>query len=167
MKTLKESLLSGIDKTLSVDNAYTKIYPTPKVRDFEKGFFGGSRVCWICPGLVQEYINILDSSVIGKVDKTKIIGFCINVYSKFELALHLIQGTDISGSYNNAVDLTGVGSNGASIPTQKKEAIEFFNYIQKNPSDLKRLFEYVNKRQDGLDKNGMCDCLTLKQILKF
>lgn len=166
MRTLKESLLSDVDKTLSVDNAYTKIYPTPKVRDFVKHPWGGVQVDWICPNLIQEYIDILSPKVMGSSfsNKNDLVGFRIAIRDKYVLDAYLIDNTD---SYSTAVDLTGIGSNGASIPTQKKETIEFFNYIQKNPVELKRLFEYVNKRQDELDKNGMCDCLTLKQILKF
>ena len=166
MRTLKESILSDIDKTLSVDNAYTKIYPTPKVRDFVKNPWGGVMVDWVCPNLVQEYIDILSSKVMGSSfsNKNDLVGFRIAIRDKYVLDAYLIDNTD---SYSTAVDLTGIGADGSSIPTQKKEAIEFFNYIQKNPAELKRLFEYVNKRQDELDRNGMCDCLTLKQILKF
>lgn len=163
---IKESILSDVDKTLSVDNAYTKAYPTPKVRDFVKHQWGGVQVDWICPSLVQEYIDILDPSVMssGTEYRNSIVGFRIVLRDKYVLDAYLI---DNNGSFSAAVDLTGIGADGSSIPTQKKEAIEFFNYIQKNPSELKRLFEYVNKRQDELNKNGMCDCLTLKQILKF
>lgn len=166
MRTLKESILSDVDKTLSVDNAYTEIYPTPKVRDFKKCQWGGSQIDWICPNLIQEYIDILDTSVMstGTPYKENIVGFRIVLRDKYELIAYLI---DNNGSFGAAVDLTGIGADGASIPTQKKETIEFFNYIQKNPSALKILFEYVNKRQDELNKNGLCDCLTLKQILKF
>lgn len=166
MKTLKESILSDVDKTLSVDNAYTKIYPTPKVRDFVKNPWGGVMVDWVCPNLIQEYIDILDPSVMstGTQYKDSIVGFRIVIRDKYISYAYLI---DNNGSFSAAVDLTGIGADGSSIPTQKKEAIEFFNYIQKNPVELKRLFEYVNKRQDELNKNGMCDCLTLKQILKF
>lgn len=166
MRTLKESLLSDVDKTLSVDNAYTKIYPTPKVRDFVKNPWGGVMVDWVCPNLIQEYIDILDPAVMstGTPHKENIVGFRIVIRDKYELIAYLL---DNNGSFAAAVDLTGIGADGASIPTQKKEVIEFFNYIQKNPAELKRLFEYVNKRQDELDKNGMCDCLTLKQTLKF
>lgn len=163
---IKESLLSDIDKTLSVDNAYTKIYPTPKVRDFVKHPWSGVQVDWICPNLIQEYIDILDPRVMGSSfsNKNDLVGFRIALRDKYETNAYLI---DNSGSFSAAIELTGIGADGASIPTQKKETIEFFNYIQKNPSALKQLFEYVNKRQVELDKNGMCDCLTFKQILKF
>lgn len=166
MRTLKESILSDVDKNLSVDNAYTKIYPTPKVRDFVKNPWGGVMVDWICPNIIQEYIDILDLGVMGtgSSHKENIIGFRIVLRDKYETNAYLI---DNSGSFSATIELTGIGADGASIPTQKKEVIEFFNYIQKNPAELKRLFEYVNKRQDELNKNGMCDCLTLKQILKF
>ena len=168
MITLKESILSDVDKTLSVDNAYTKIYPTPKVRDFVKHQWGGVQVDWVCPNLIQEYINLLSSRVmasgVGIGRKNDIVGFRIVLKDKYESIAYLI---DNNGSFSAAVDLTGIGADGSSIPTQKRETIEFFNYIQKNPAELKRLFEYVNKRQDELDRNGMCDCLTLKQILKF
>lgn len=166
MKTLKESILLDVDKTLSVDNAYSVAYPTPKVRDFVKHQWGGVMVDWVCPKLIQEYIDILDPSVMSTSTsyKNNIVGFRIAIRDKYVVDAYLI---DNSGSFAAAVDLTGVGADGASIPTQKKETIEFFNYIQKNPAELKRLFEYVNKRQAELNKNGMCDCLTLKQILKF
>ena len=166
MRTLKESILAGMEDTLSVDNAYTKAYPVPKVRDFKKCQWGGTQIDWICPDLIQEYIDVLEPTVMstGTSYKASIVGFRIVLRDKYELIAYLI---DNNGSFAAAVDLTGVGADGASIPTQKRETIEFFNYIQKNPSKLKDLFKYVNKRQDELNKNGMCDCLTLKQILKF
>lgn len=168
MKTLKESILSNVDKTLSVDGAYTKLYPTPKVRDFVKHQWGGVMVDWVCPNLIQEYIDILSPRVmlsgVGVEGKGNIVGFRVVIRSNHVLDAYII---DNIGSFSTAVNLPGVGADGASIPTQKKETIEFFNYIQKNPSELKRLFEYVNKRQAELDRNGMCYDSTLKQILKF
>ena len=172
MKTLKESILAGIkesllsdmEDTLSVDNAYKKAYPVPKVRDFQKGYWGGTQVDWICPGLIQEYINILDSTVIGITAKEHAVGFRISIRGKYELIAYII---DNNGSYSSAIELTGIGGDGASIPNQKKEIIEFFNYIQNNPSELKKLFAYVNKRQEELNTKGECDCWTLKRILKY
>ena len=166
MKTLKESILSDMEDTLSVDNAYTKVYPTPKVRDFKKCQWGGTQVDWICPNLIQEYIDVLDPTVMstGTSYKASIVGFRIVLRDKYELIAYLISN---NGSFADAVDLTGIGADGASIPTQKRETIEFFNYIQKNPSELKKLFEYVNKRQEELNTKGECDCWTLKRILKY
>ena len=166
MKTLKD-ILEGVLNTkgaLDVSNAHTIMCQTPKVRDFQKNPWGGTQVDWTCPGLIQEYIDILDATVMGTMAKDRVVGFRISIHNKYELTAYLI---DDVGAYSAAVELTGIGADGASIPTQKKETIEFFNYIQKNPAELKRLFEYVNKRQEELNKNGMCNCWTLKQILKY
>ena len=168
MKTLKDILEGVLDPkgALGVSNAHTIMWQTPKVRDFVKNPWGGVMVDWVCPDLIQEYIDILDQSVMstGTPHKENIVGFRIVIRDKYELIAYLL---DNNGSFAAAVDLPGVGADGASIPTQKKETIEFFNYIQKNPAELKRLFEYVNKRQEELNKNGMCDCWTFKQILKY
>lgn len=168
MKTLKDILEGVLDPkgALDVSNAHTIMCQTPKVRDFQKNPWGGVMVDWVCPNLIQEYIDILDPAVMstGTSYKENIVGFRIVIRDKYELIAYLL---DNNGSFAAAVDLPGVGADGASIPTQKKETIEFFNYIQKNPDELKRLFEYVNKRQEELNKNGMCDCWTFKQILKY
>ena len=170
MKTLKahiqEGILDDVESNLKMTDPYKTLYPVPKVRDFKKCQWGGTQVDWICPGLIQEYIDVLDPTVMstGTSYKASIVGFRIVLSDKYELIAYFI---DNNGSFAAAVDLTGVGADGASIPTQKKETIEFFNYIQKNPSELKKLFEYVNKRQEELNKNGMCDCWTLKRILKY
>lgn len=166
MKTLKDILEGVLDPkgALDVSNAHTIMCQPPKVRDFQKNPWGGTQVDWKCPELIQEYIDILDASVMDTMAKDRVAGFRVSIHSKYELTAYLI---DDVGTYSIAVELTGIGADGASIPTQKKETIEFFNYIQKNPAELKRLFEYVNKRQDELNKNGMCDCWTFKQILKY
>ena len=43
MITLKESLLNPIDKTLSDNTPYKKLYPVPKSKDFKKGVSVGEK----------------------------------------------------------------------------------------------------------------------------
>lgn len=168
MKTLKvhiqEGILDDVESNLKMIDPYKTLYPVPKVRDFEKNTWGGTQVDWICPSLIKEYIDVLDATVIGIAAKERAEGFRVSIHGKHVLTAYII---DDVGTYSAAIELIGIGSDGASIPNQKKAVIEFFNYIQNNPSELKKLFEYVNKRQEELNKNGMCDCWTFKRILKY
>lgn len=169
MRTLKESLLSDVDKTLSVDNAYTKIYPTPKVRDFKKAAFSGNYVDWDCRAIIQNAIDTLDSNIFPllakmRVKKDDLAAIRISVPNKYELNFYLI-GED--HTYSGAIDLPGFGTGGLSTPEIKKSIIEFFKYIQSNPEKLKDVFEYANKRRYELTTNGMCDEWTFKRLLKY
>lgn len=169
MRTLKESLLSDVDKTLSVDNAYTKIYPTPKVRDFKKAAFSGNYIDWVCRSIIQNAIDTLDSKLFPllanmNVKKEDLVGIRISVHNKYELNFYLIR-EDLT--YSGAIELPGFGTGGSSIPDIKKSIIEFFKYIQSNPEKLKDVFEYANKRRYELTTNGMCDEWTFKRLLKY
>ena len=164
MKTLKESLLSNVETTLSVDSAYTKLYQAPKASDFKKNPFGGTKIDWICPLLINEYIDALGPFFTAMHHEKAFIGIRVSIHDKHELSVYLINSV---ADFDTAGELPGIGSDGSSIPTQKKEIIEFFNYITNNPSELKRLFEYVNKRNVELNKYKVCDCWSLKEILKF
>ena len=67
MKTLKDILEGVLDPkgALDVSNAHTIMCQPPKVRDFQKNPWGGIQVDWKCPELIQEYIDILDASVMA------------------------------------------------------------------------------------------------------
>lgn len=165
MKTLKDILEGVLDSESNLTaNIDKEMNPVPKVRDFERNVWGGIQVDWVCPGILKRYIDILDSSVIGCTAKEHAAGFRISIRDKYELTAYII---DDVGTYSAAIELTGIGADGASIPTQKKETIEFFKLVANKPDTLKTLFEYVNKRQDELNRNGMCDCWTLKRVLKY
>ena len=165
MKTLKDILEGVLDAESNLTaNIDKEMNPVPKVRDFERNVWGGIQVDWVCPGIIQRYIDILDSAVIGAAAKEHAVGFRVSIRDKYELTAYII---DDVGSYSAAIDLTGIGADGASIPTQKKETIEFFKLVASKPDTLKTLFEYVNKRQDELNRNGVCDCWTFKQVLKY
>ena len=168
MKTLKESILAGVEDTLSVDNAYTKVYNAPKIHDFKRVVNSGlvfEWIEWICPGLIQEYIDVLDATVISPILKSDIIGFRVDLHDIYIMDVYLISNVN---DYKGSVALEGFGSSdGLSIYNQKKQLIEFFKQIQNNPSKLKRVFEYVNKCQNELITKGECECSTFKQILKY
>ena len=165
MKNLKDVLEGLLDVEGSLTtNLDKEMNPVPKVRDFKKDPWGGIQVDWICPGILKRYIDLLDPTVIGCAAKEHAAGFRISIRDKYELIAYII---DDVGTYSAAIELTGIGADGASIPTQKKETIEFFKLVASKPEVLKTLFEYVNKRQDELNRNGVCDCWTLKRVLRY
>lgn len=169
MKTLKESLLDNIDRTMGDKNALAAEYPVPKVSKFEKNPFGGQYIDWECRPIIQNAIHILDSKLFPliaemRVKKDTLVGIRISIHSKYELNFYLIED---DGTYSSAIELPGFGTDGSSIPNIKKSVIEFFKYIQRNPEKLKDVFEYANKRRYELTTNGMCDEWTFKQILNY
>lgn len=159
MKTLKESLLNNPEKSLAASPT-SIMYPVPKVRDFKKNTLGVNIVIWECPGLIQPYINNLEMD--NKYDKSKVIGFKVAIVNKYELYLDVA----FEGSFNT-FNLKGFGTDGSSIPTIKKSAIEFLNYIANNPDCVNTIFDHANKSRKKLSTDGMCDELTFKQILKY
>lgn len=159
MKTLKESLLDNTEKSLAANPA-SIMCPVPKVRDFKKNYFGVNIVIWECPGLIQPYINNLEMG--NGYDKSKVVGFKVAIVNKYELYLDVA----FEGSFNT-FNLKGFGADGASIPTIKKSAIEFFNYIANNPDCINTIFDHANKSRNKLNNGGLCDELTFKQVLKY
>ena len=168
MKTLKahiqEGILDDVESNLKMTDPYKTLYPVPKARDFKRNFWGGQTIEWICPGLIQEYIDVLDGAVISPMVKPDIISFRVDLRDKYIMDFYL--GCN-ANDYKGTVELVGFGSDGSSMPNQKKAVLEFFKYIQNNPSELKKVFEYVNKRQNELNTKGECDCWTFKQLLKY
>ena len=163
MKTLKESLLNNVDKALNA-NPNNIIYPTPKVRDFEKNPLGGQYIDWECPGLIQQYIHLLDNDNFKYCAKNDIAGIRVSIHSKYEIYTYLITSQK---SYSTTVELKGVGDTANSIPEAKKNAIEFFNHIANNPDSLTKLFAYANKCSDDLKTKGMCNNKKFNEILKY
>lgn len=166
MKSLYESLLGDIENNVAKTEAdmFKAMYPAPKVKDFYKTSLGTHKVQWLCKELIQRYINILN---IDNSSKLQVIGLevVITPGSINELKIHPV--IDNRGPDAMFYSLYGVDGSDKHYSKDKKEVIEFFNAVLKNPDLLKVLFEYSNKKYEELKKYGFCDNITLKEILKF
>lgn len=163
MKTLKESLLDNTEKSLAANPA-SIMYPTPKVREFQKNVWGGQFIDWRCPGLIQTYIHNLDNAYFTHCSKSDMVGIRISIHSKYEIYTYLFTN---DGSYSTAIELKGVGDTANSVPNAKKNAIEFFQYLANNPGGLEKIFAYANKCHNDLETKHMCNNKTYSEILKY
>lgn len=174
MKTLKESILSDVDKTLSDNDVYGKVYPIPKAKDFKRSVFGGVYIEWYCKDLIQDYIGMLDIPEFGHTPKSAISGIRIDINRDKSVYTSLISDKTHSSTGEpfyeyNKIDLSGVGDIvvANSMPKSKKAALEFFANILKQPDNLKKVFEWTMKCENDLKLHGMCDCRTWQKIIGY
>ena len=170
MKTLYESLLGDMEKNVAATekDVYKDLYPIPKNEDFRKTMLGYYIIEWNCEMIIKQYLDILD---IDKSISDHIVGF----YISFEGGsrsnnCHLTNISFLLDDGNNAyanAELYGISYNNYSVPKIKKDILNFFKEVLKNPEIIKTLFEYSNKRKNELNKYGFCDELSLKEILKY
>lgn len=170
MRTLKESLLGDMEKNVSATekDVYKDLYPIPKTSDFRKTSLGYYTIKWNCEMLIKQYLDILN---IDKSISDHIVGF----YISFEGGsrsnnCHLTNISfllDDGGDTYAIAELHGISYNNCSTPEVKKDILNFFKEVLKNPEIIKALFEYSNKRENELNKYGFCDELSLKEILKY
>ena len=164
MKTLKESLLDNIDSNLSTKHPYKELYPLPTVKDFEKNIYSKQQsVKWQCPELIKPYLNEIASITDCNYIPSKATGIgcyiddfkCISVYL-------------INEDGHQLTDLTCIGdwvSN--SLPTTKKECINFFKTILDDPETcFRKIIDYMKKAKQSKAQYGFADCITFEKLFK-
>lgn len=167
MKTLKESILSGANSTIKrgdklANDIETCANTLPTIKDFNKIPGNKMVVSWNCERLIQKYISSLDLPEFNLISKSDICGIRIWVDRDKDIATYLFSKN------NDFIELPGVGGwVGNNVPFIKRECIEFFKYISSNPDSLIKVFEHAMKCQNELDKKGMCDNDTWRDILKY
>ena len=161
MKSLYEGILQGMDKTLSNNNAWKKIYPIPKVKDFYQNSDGSMTIKWICPDLIQYYIKDMDDSCFRFVKRDIITGIEITIYKD-----KLIDTFLCNDSWQR-IELKGVGDwVSDKLPVAKQKCIEFFKELLNNPDNIKKLIDYDRKCEADLKTKQFCDKKTFDEILK-
>ena len=104
MKTLYEGILKGMDDTLTVDSAWTEIYPTPKIRDFYKSLWRSMTIVdWECPDLIRQYIDDMQSSEFTRIKRSEILGIEIRISLNSKLIDTYLYADD------DLIELVGVG----------------------------------------------------------
>jgi hypothetical protein len=164
MKSLSESLLKGMDKTLSIDNVWPDIYPIPSVKNFCKTTNGLKLfVNWECPDLIQHYIhNIIMTDRFKHVKKSSITGLLISI-EKATYIIHVFLSTD----YGEQIELKGVWDWGSyNLLKTKRKCIAFFNQLIKTPDNMKKLVDYHNKCINDINTKGYINHQSFEQILK-
>jgi hypothetical protein len=164
MKTLKESILANVDTVLDKDNAYSIMYPAPKLKDFEKI---GKSTCytWQCPELIQQYIKEFDFSNYEwiSVDSLKdITGI------RCEIRSDKIIETSVVNKYGgNEAWICAGDWYSNSLPDSKKHCIWFLTQLAENPEvNFRKLIAFHNKSENEKKQKGFCDCKTYDKILK-
>jgi hypothetical protein len=164
MKTLKESILDDIDDALSIKNPYKVLYPLPTVKDFKKNGLNPKiqTISWQCPDLIKPYLNEIASITdCNYISKATGIGCRIDMYKCVSAYL-----VDKDG--HHLTDLTCIGdwvSN--SLPTTKKECINFFKTILDNPETcFRKIIDYMQKAKQSKAQYGFADCITFEKLFK-
>ena len=167
MKTLYEGIyegiLKGMDDTLEIDNAWSEIYPAPKIRDFYKSSWGSMVVVnWKCPDLIQQYIADIQSDDFRYLRRSDIIGIEIHVSTNSKLIDTYLYTEDYE-----LIELKGVGDwVSDKLPVAKQKCIEFLQNLVKNPDNIQKIIKYNNKCIADMNRIGFCDKKTFDEILK-
>jgi hypothetical protein len=164
MKSLKESLLDNIDNTLNTKTPYKELYPLPTVKDFVKNIYSKHQsVKWQCPELIKPYLNEIASITDCNYVPSKATGLECNIDNFKCISVFLINKDG-----HHLTDLTCIGdwvSN--SLPTTKKECINFFKTILDNPETcFRKIIDYMQKAKQSKAQYGFADCITFEKLFK-
>ena len=164
MKTLKESLLNYIDSTLSTKTPYKELYPLPAVKDFVKNTYLKSySIKWQCPELIKPYLYEIASITECNSVPSKATGIGCYIDDFKCISTYLIDKDD-----HHLTNLDCIGdwvSN--SIPTTKKECINFFKTILDNPETcFRKIIDYMKKAKQSKAQYGFADCITFDKLFK-
>lgn len=170
MKTLKESLLDNIDNTLSIEQPYKEIYPLPTVKDFVKNTFLKSySIKWQCPELIKPYLNDIaaakpENDVIVAANRlADATGICCYIDDFKCISVFLINK---EGHHLTVLNCIGDWVSN-SIPTTKKECINFFKTILDNPETcFRKIIDYMKKAKQSKAQYGFADCITFEKLFK-
>lgn len=167
MKTLKESLLSGIDKTLSVDNAYSKMYPAPTINDF----VGTVILCldWYCKDLLHKYMDAKFIKSLPDYKKADYNTIRVTIHDTDDICTYLAY-KESPDDYSAPViaELKGVGDEiSNSMTTTKKEVVKFFEYLHKHPDEIKTVLDYHIECVESQKHSGAYFCKRFSKILGY
>lgn len=144
MKTLKESLLSGMEDTLArgEKDIETALH-IPTVKDFIKNpYFGKqSSVKWMCPFILDTYKKKYPEMV---SDKWTGIEFILETYNSRMTDLHIYL-TDSTEFISHKKVLGGWTDTftGSNLRTYKKMTIEIIESLAKNTKLLDKIMEHA------------------------
>ena len=167
MKTLKESILAGMEDTLSTDNAYSKMYPAPTINDFN-----GTTICnldWYCKDLLHKYMDAKFIKSLPDYRKNDYNTIRVIVYDTDDIRTYIAykeNPDDYAAPW--VVELKGVGDEMShSMTTTKKKIVKFFEYLHKHPDEIKTVLDYHSKCVENLKHSGVYYNKTFSEILGY
>lgn len=160
MKTLKESILSGVDDSLSkgdeaAHNWYHGTGGLPTVNDFEKAFFNNKwhEATWYCPTVLDRYkskyqIIPKDADSISVVIDTSFGRVC-------DVNLYFTTGKGTNGVTVRKKSVRGWndGLVGSNLRTYKKMAISLLTQLANHPEKLEEVIKYSNDYARAFDQH--------------
>jgi hypothetical protein len=159
MKTLYESILTNTsDKVAGVKDVIHNLPPTNK--DWKRPDKHNWQLNFRCPKTVQDNIDILPKQLLNvmainpfhlKIENLTTIRCVVNSYLK---NTHVELICDDTPDDTPGVNLVGLDDflNGVSTANAKKNILEAFNRIDKDPELFGRILEHVRECMDTLNK---------------
>lgn len=156
MKTLKESILSDIETTLSVtDNDVKNIIngDVPTIKDFHRISMMWEGVEWECPLLIKKFAKDVEKVMQKHNDDYKaenIIGMrCM--YREALSKGHLIFGLYLYDKNGKSFNIRGIGSTTERISPMdaKKLILKFIEHVCNDHSILDKLADMHNSAKRG------------------
>lgn len=167
MKTLKESILAGMEDALSTDNAFSKMYPAPSINDFN-----GTSICnldWYCKDLLHKYMDAKLIKSLPVYRKTDYNTLRVTIYDTDDICTYLAYKENPDDySAPGLVELKGVGDGiSHSMATTKKAVVKFFEYLHKHPDKIKTVLDYHIECVENLKHTGVYFSKTFSKILGY
>ena len=167
MKTLKESILSDIEDTLSTDNAFSKMYPAPTINDF----IGTTILCidWYCKDLLHKYMDAKFIKSLSARRNTDYNTIRVTVYDTDDIRTYIAYKENPDDyAAPGLAELKGVGDEMShSMTTTKKKIVKFFEYLHKHPDEIKTILDYHIECVENLKHSGAYFCKTFSKILGY
>lgn len=169
MKTLKESILSDIETTLSVTDDDVKNIingDVPTIKDFHRISMMWEGVEWECPLLIKKFAKDVEK-VMQKYNDNYIAENIIGMRCMYREALsrgHLIFGLYLYDRNGRNFNIRGIGSTteGISPIDAKKLILKFIEYICNDHSILDKIADVHNNAKRGWQE----DALYFKDFVK-
>lgn len=167
MKTLKESILSGMEDMLSTDNAYSKMYPAPTINDFN-----GTTILtldWYCKDLLHKYMDAKLIKSLPDYRRADYNTIRVTIHDTDDIRTYLAyKESPDDYSAPGLVELKGVGNDiSHSMSTTKKAVVKFFEYLHKHPDEIKTVLDYHIECVECLKHSGAYFCKTFSKILGY
>lgn len=156
MITLKESLLSDIDTTLSVTNDDVKTVVNgivPKLNDFHRISMVWDGVTWECPLLIKKFAKDVEK-IMQKYNDNYIAENIVGMNCMYRKALsvgHLIFGLYLYDKEGRNFNIRGIGSTTERISPMdaKKLILKFIERVCNDHNILDKLADIHNTARSG------------------
>lgn len=158
LKNILEGILDPSNKG-NVGANLKDLYPTPTIKDFKKGYWGGVYVEWECEDLIKQYLTHLDLPSFNYISKDEVCGIRLDIDSD------KIVTTSLITKVHSSIDLRGVGDYVGNLAVAKKSVIKSLNMLKEQPNLFIKLFKFAEKCEEQINKTGVGNCKPIEDIL--